>query len=710
MEGYSVTEAASILGVPTERVWELLARGILSGASDGETGMRVYLQPRPAPQLVDEPRRSNGHGNARDGDAEASPFRELLTEFRGLTERYGQALLALGEARGEVASLRSRVDVLEARMDLRLPFSSPMTPSSPMTSEPTRRASDRRAPVQAEAAEGGMTSEPDAAVDIEPEPERSARRKRSRAHFSDEFADALARAEDPSPAVLRDAREAEKAVVDAQRGPDETPAAELEAADWALPRELPAAEAMVVAEPEPEPLPEPEPDPAPEPSLSDALASVPEPEPPTEPEPPPALVLVPDLPSQQEPEPQAEPVPVPELVPTPEAAAEQDLVADVPEPQPLAESEPAEEPDLVAGAVEAPVAEAEPAEEPDLVVETPDSEPRAEAEPAEPDLAAGAVEATLGEAEPAADIAPESTIGAEPEQELSVSPAVEAEPAVDAVAAEGGEPSAEASWDQETYSARIEEPDWWTPEEGLWPEPEASSDSALPEPAAEEPEPIATERERWAGPHLAPGWPADEEPDLIATERERWAGPDFAPGRPADESDEPAAPDELEAPAEAVTEGDAIEAQEPTMAVTVEGAEQVATPQPYLGEETMMWFGRRPDDSGSTESTPEDAAGDAAGEMEVASTGLRSRLHPEHPNELPGGDELDDALAGLDSLVGQRGTSVPHPGSLPNAAQPEPPPMRPRVGDQPVHRPPQLNVPSGPATRAYRRLRRIFPG
>src|SRR5918994_7356601 len=127
MDGYSVTEAASVLGVPTERVWELLARGVLSGVPDGETGMRVFLQPRPAPPAVEEPPRSNGHGNARQAEAEASPFRELLTEFRGLTERYGQALLALGEARGEVASLRSRVDVLEARMDLRLPFSAPMT-------------------------------------------------------------------------------------------------------------------------------------------------------------------------------------------------------------------------------------------------------------------------------------------------------------------------------------------------------------------------------------------------------------------------------------------------------------------------------------------------------------------------------------------------------------------------------------------------------
>ena len=52
MDGYSITEAASVLGVPTERVWELLARGVLAGAPEGETGMRVFLQPRPAPAPV----------------------------------------------------------------------------------------------------------------------------------------------------------------------------------------------------------------------------------------------------------------------------------------------------------------------------------------------------------------------------------------------------------------------------------------------------------------------------------------------------------------------------------------------------------------------------------------------------------------------------------------------------------------------------------
>ena len=47
MDGYSVKEAATVLGVPKRRVWELIARGVLSGAPEGDGGMRVFLQPRP---------------------------------------------------------------------------------------------------------------------------------------------------------------------------------------------------------------------------------------------------------------------------------------------------------------------------------------------------------------------------------------------------------------------------------------------------------------------------------------------------------------------------------------------------------------------------------------------------------------------------------------------------------------------------------------
>ena len=122
MDGYSITEAASVLGVPTERVWKLLARGVLAGKPEGETGMRVFLHPRPATAATPSMRRPRAAIPPTEPERELSPFRELLTEFRNLTERYGQALLALGESRGEVASLRSRVDLLEARIDLRLPL------------------------------------------------------------------------------------------------------------------------------------------------------------------------------------------------------------------------------------------------------------------------------------------------------------------------------------------------------------------------------------------------------------------------------------------------------------------------------------------------------------------------------------------------------------------------------------------------------------
>ncbi len=145
MEGYSVEEAATVLGVPKGRVWELLARGVLAGTPEDGGGMRVFLRGEsaaasvvPASDTRDQQWRGGGNGNGDPANAdpafEASPFRELLTEFRNLTERYGQALLALGEARGEVAGLRTRVELLEARLDLRLPGPSGWAP--PTDSEP----------------------------------------------------------------------------------------------------------------------------------------------------------------------------------------------------------------------------------------------------------------------------------------------------------------------------------------------------------------------------------------------------------------------------------------------------------------------------------------------------------------------------------------------------------------------------------------------
>ncbi|MEJ7802840.1 MAG: hypothetical protein WKH68_05635, partial [Candidatus Limnocylindria bacterium] len=292
MEGYSVTEAASVLGVPTERVWELLARGVLSGVPDGETGMRVFLQPRPAPPVVDEFRRSNGRGDARGPDPEASPFRELLTEFRSLTERYGQALLALGEARGEVASLRSRVDLLEARMDLRLPTSSTITggstwesraqPPSPAPAPDAAPASDESSDAEPPTATGELAAAEGTTVGdepgAEPEAEPPARRKRGRGHFTDEFADALARAEDPSPAVLPRAAASGGTFAthryEVAAGQDKS--GDADATDALLPREVPAAESMTDIEPAPEMQSEAEP--AAEPESAAVAAAEPEPE------------------------------------------------------------------------------------------------------------------------------------------------------------------------------------------------------------------------------------------------------------------------------------------------------------------------------------------------------------------------------------------------------------------------------------------------
>jgi hypothetical protein len=224
MEGYSVTEAASILGVPSERIWELLARGVLAGAPEGETGMRVFLQPRPAP-APPEPRGPNGHST--DADREMSPFRELLTEFRNLTERYGQALLALGESRGEVAALRSRVDLLEARMDLGLPGPTSWAPSPAF---PVEHAVIPTAPEPAAAPADAV---PDAApVDEVAEDDEPRQRARGPRRATESFAEALARAEDPSPPELPESLEARTRELD----------------EAVLPREVPAAEAMPVAD------------------------------------------------------------------------------------------------------------------------------------------------------------------------------------------------------------------------------------------------------------------------------------------------------------------------------------------------------------------------------------------------------------------------------------------------------------------------------
>ena len=116
----------------------------------------------------------------------------------------------------------------------------------------------------------------------------------------------------------------------------------------------------------------------------------------------------------------------------------------------------------------------------------------------------------------------------------------------------------------------------------------------------------------------------------------------------------------------------------------------------------MLWFGRQPQASRSAESRSEDAAS----EMEVASTGHRLRVSPEASAELPGGEELDEALAGLDAVGWQRAST--ESAEVPRTTEAA---EVPRKNAEPAGiSPAQLGEPSGPASRAYRRLRRIFPG
>ncbi len=175
--------------------------------------MRVYLKGEPAPMGAPPPQevlpRSNGNGGSH-GSGEASAFRELLTEFRNLTERYGQALLALGEARGEVAGLRSRVELLEARLDLRLPSALDTAPiaweaptgSAPAAPEPP--APDRVEPVMPTPAPVLRTPRP--------------RKPRSTRSAVAGFADALARAQDPNVADVGDARASREVATEPAQG------------------------------------------------------------------------------------------------------------------------------------------------------------------------------------------------------------------------------------------------------------------------------------------------------------------------------------------------------------------------------------------------------------------------------------------------------------------------------------------------------------
>ncbi len=568
MEGYSVTEAASVLGVPTERVWELLARGVLSGAPEGETGMRVYLQPRPAPA---PPEAKPTNGNGRRDEPELSPFRELLTEFRGLTERYGQALLALGEARGEVATLRSRVDLLEARMDLRLPASAP-SPAASWASTPMPFPAERAVvPTMPE------PHEPPSAGEHEAEEEEPRSRSRGPRRATESFAEALARAEDPSVPELPGGEETAAAMA--------TLRAETDAA---LPRDLPSADAVPVAE---------------ESNTADAAA----------------------------------PVEVQETV-----------IEESDTPAPLASDE------VLETVVEV--------QDPPAHVAPDEMAERADEETADGQSDVGGAETVAGEGaevvvDEVADFGVEPP--AEPE-EVSVEPR-EAEPLVEEPVT-AGEPALEPvateplEWDSDRYTTDIEEPDWLAAEviEDRVEEPAQTATALEPDtelrtdPVAEPPPALEDARPEMTDPVLRPAaeTPAPEEP------------------KAAPLSEEP-------------------------------------------DEETMLWFGRAAEDSGG------------ASEMEVARTGARSPAEPSDApaRSFPGSSELDDALAALglhapDQDWPRVESAAADEVSAEDTDADEWPPRSIFMDSSRAFPPsgPGASTSASSASRAYRRLRRIFPG
>lgn len=121
----------------------------------------------------------------------------------------------------------------------------------------------------------------------------------------------------------------------------------------------------------------------------------------------------------------------------------------------------------------------------------------------------------------------------------------------------------------------------------------------------------------------------------------------------------------------------------------------------------MLWLGDVPD------ATRTDG-GVGADEMEVVGGSPRRKPLA----DLPGSSELDEAMAALDAIAGRRPALAAEP-EPPSAAdsEPERPPPSPAwpMADRSAASPSSAKVvdarlTSTPASRAYRRLRRIFPG
>ncbi|MGH2402626.1 MAG: hypothetical protein ACRDE6_07925, partial [Candidatus Limnocylindria bacterium] len=303
------------------------------------------------------------------------------------------------------------------------------------------------------------------------------------------------------------------------------------------------------------------------------------------------------------------------------------------------------------------------------------------------------------EPEPQPDRVPEGDLAAP--LEPAEAPEVEPEPALEAAG------DVEAAADGIAAFVPPPEPEAMAePEPGAEPEPEPTLEAA-PEPDREpepELEPVPeVEEVSSAVEQPEPTWDQQrytteiEEADWWTPEDSVWTEPVAQPA-PA-----PAPGQRLE-PEQIADEAGATE--EPAAA-------EAPTPEPQQGEETMLWFGGR--------SQRQEPAGwpsdDAAGEMEVASTGRRERGPTAFVTDLPGSDELDEAMASLDAVAPQRGTidepDVQESGATANLLERQPAPARRELatGPRPTESGPVVSAElRSPASRAYRRLRRIFPG
>ena len=232
------------------------------------------------------------------------------------------------------------------------------------------------------------------------------------------------------------------------------------------------------------------------------------------------------------------------------------------------------------------------------------------------------------------------------------------------------EPETEAHTEPET-EAQTE------PEPAAVEEPEPVAELPEPEPVAAEVEPIEWDAERYTTDIEEPDWFAAE---VIEADQERAV------------IDEPEP--EPEPPVDQV---ESVDANHPAEAIS---ATETVNPVEYVGPTSV----------------PDEVAG--ADEMEVAPTGTQhegtttgTAPPPHTARAFPGADDLDAAIAAL-RAAGRSSEALPPADRLhrsePAEAETEPewPPR------STFTRPPTTTgaATRGPASRAYRRLRRIFPG